>query len=249
MNIGLLVGAITTLVSGVLAALVLNRFRQRGGMHLLMWGLGMLLYFGAGLCETILALGWSDLAFRMWYWSGALLVPPVLAQGTLWLLRKKSPWTAATTAVVAFLALASLVWVLSIPLDASRFTPNGDLAKFLTESYRAILPANPPRGEVSVRQLLPPLLNIYGSIILAGGAVYSAYLFLRKSIMPNRMIGNVLIAVGGLIPALGGTLIKVAEALPELATFASVFKYVGIVAGALLLFAGFELAIKRQGPP
>jgi hypothetical protein len=55
--------------------------------------------------------------------------------------------------------------------------------------------------------------------------------------------------VGGLIPALGGTLIKVAEALPELATFASVFKYVGIVAGALLLFAGFELAIKRQGPP
>ena len=90
-------------------------------------------------------------------------------------------------------------------------------------------------------------MNIYGSIILAGGAVYSAYLFLRKSIMPNRMIGNVLIAVGGLIPALGGTLIKVAEAMPELATFASAFKYVGIVAGALLLFAGFELAIKRQG--
>lgn len=244
-TIGLLVGAITTLVSGVLAVLVLNRFRQRGGMHLFMWGIGMLLYFGAGVCETVLAFGWSDLAFRLWYWSGAMLVPPVLAQGTLWLLRKKSPWTAATTAVIGFLALASLVWVLSISLDASQFTPGGDLAKFLTESYRAILPANPPKGDVSVRQLLPPILNIYGTLILAGGAVYSAYLFLRKSIMPNRMLGNVLIAVGGLLPALGGTLIKVAEALPELAAFASAFKYAGIVAGALLLFAGFELAIRR----
>ena len=77
-TIGLLVGAITTLVSGVLAVLVLNRFRQRGGMHLFMCGIGMLLYFGAGVCETVLAFGWSDLAFRLWYWSGAMLVPPCL---------------------------------------------------------------------------------------------------------------------------------------------------------------------------
>ena len=49
---------------------------------LLMWGIGMLLYFGAGVCETVLSFGWNDLAFRLWYWSGAMLVPPVLAQGT-----------------------------------------------------------------------------------------------------------------------------------------------------------------------
>ncbi len=245
MSIGLLVGASTTLVSGALAALVLNRFRERGGMHLLMWGLGMLLYFLAGLCETALSFGWNDLAFRLWYWSGAMMVPPVLAQGTLWLLRRKNPWTPATTAVIAFLGFAALIWALSIPLDASRFSPGGDLARFLTESYRAILPANPPRGEVSVRQILPPVLNIYGTLVLTGGAVYSAFLFLRKAIMPNRMFGNILIAVGGLLPALGGTLIKIAETIPEIGAFASAFKYAGIVGGAVLLFAGFELAIKR----
>ena len=39
--------------------------------------------------------------------------------------------------------------------------------------------------------------------------------------------------------------VRPGEALPELAAFASAFKYAGIVAGALLLFAGFELAIRR----
>lgn len=245
MNFGFWVGAVTTIASGALAAHVLNRFRQRGGLHLLAWGLGMLLYFLAGLCEVLLAFGWTPLAFRLWYWSGAMMVPPTLAQGTLWLLRKKSPWTAATTAVVAFIAIAALVWALSIPLDAAQFRPDGDVARFLTEQYRLILPPNPPKGDVSVRLILVPLLNVYGSLILAGGAVYSAWLFLRKSILPNRMLGNVLIAVGGLLPALGGSLIKAAEGIPELAGFASVFKYAGIALGAVCLFAGFELAIAR----
>lgn len=245
MSVGFWVGVLTTLFTAALAISVLRRFRQRGGLHLLFWGLGMLLYFLAGLCETILAFGWSDLAFRLWYWSGAMFVPPVLAQGTLWLLRKRSPWTAATTAVIVLLAVAALVWVLTIPLDATAIRPDGDITRFLTEQYRAILPANPPKGEVSVRQVLVPLLNVYGTVILAGGAVYSAVLFLRKRILANRMRGNLLIAAGGLFPALGGTLVKLAEAAPALSGFASAFKYLGIAGGAILLYLGFDLAVRR----
>ncbi len=63
----LAVAVLTTVVSGVLAALVLQRWYTRGRKpHLLLWGTGLSLYFLAGLMEVILAFGWSDVAFRLW---------------------------------------------------------------------------------------------------------------------------------------------------------------------------------------
>jgi hypothetical protein len=243
MSIGFIVGLLTTVVSGVMALLVLNRYRLRGGAHQLMWGLGLVLYFIGGLSEVLLSFGWNDLAFRMWYWSGALLVPPVLGQGTLHLLVRKRYVATVLSIVVGVIALASLAWILSVPLDASKFAPGSDLGRFLTESYRLILPESP------IRRILPPVLNGYGTLLLVGGAVYSAYLFLRKQILPNRVLGNVLIALGGLIPAAGGALIKLAETVPALSEGASVFKYLGILIGVLLLFIGFQLAVSGAPAP
>ncbi|MEK6256959.1 MAG: hypothetical protein N2C13_06560, partial [Chloroflexota bacterium] len=51
------------------------------------------------------------------------------------------------------------------------------------------------------------LLNIYGTITLVGGAIYSAFLFWRKQILVNRLYGNILIAVGALMSASGGTFV------------------------------------------
>ena len=243
MNIGFVVGLLTTIVSGVMAVMVLNRYRLKGGMHQLLWGLGLVLYFIGGLSEVLLSFGWSDIAFRMWYWSGALLVPPVLGQGTMHLLVRKKNVAAIFTTIVGVLAVASLVWIFSIPLDASKFTPGNDIGKFLTGSYREIMPVS------IVRQILPPLMNGYGTLLLAGGAIYSAYLFLRKQILPNRVLGNVFIAAGGLLPAAGGALIKLAETIPALSESASVFKYVGILGGVVLLFIGFQLAVSGAPAP
>ena len=64
MNFALLVGLLTSIVSGVFAFLVLQRYFTRGGTHLLLWGLGLVLYFIGGITEVILAFGWSELAFR-----------------------------------------------------------------------------------------------------------------------------------------------------------------------------------------
>lgn len=243
MSFTLIIGLLTTAVSAVMAAQLLNRYRLRGGMHLLLWGLGLVLYFVAGFCEVVLAFGWNDLAFRLWYWSGALLIPPVLGQGTLHLLARRGNAAAIMTVVLAVVAVASLVWMFSLQLDASRFNPAEDIGRFLTESYRAILPQS------GVRRVLPPILNGYGTLLLTGGAVYSAYLFLRKQILPNRVLGNVLIAAGGLLPAAGGAVIKLAETVPALSEFGSVFKYVAIFIGLLLLFAGFQLAIAGAPTP
>jgi hypothetical protein len=243
MSISLVIALLTTIVSGVMALMLLNRYRQRGGMHQLLWGLGLVLYFIGGLSELLLSFGWNDLAFRMWYWSGALLVPPVLGQGTMYLLVRKGNIAAITTVAVGVVAIASLVWILSVPLDATKFVPGNDIGRFLTESYRTILP------ESAVRRILPPVLNGYGTLLLAGGAVYSAYLFLRKQILPNRVLGNVFIALGGLLPAAGGALIKLAETVPALSQSASAFKYVGILGGVVLLFIGFQLAVSGAPAP
>lgn len=236
MSLNFIVGFSTAVVSGIFAYLVLNRYRLRGGLHLLMWGLGLLLYFIGGLTETLLNFGWSDPAFRLWYWSGALMVAPVLGQGTLHLLVRRPYIANILSILVGVVAFVSLVWMFSLPLEASKFTPNADVGKFLTESYRAILPDTP------VRRVLPPLLNTYGTILLVGGAVYSAYLFLRKQILPNRVIGNIFIAIGGLLPALGGAIVKLAETSPAMSEFGAVLKYLGIFLGVVCLFVGFQFA-------
>jgi hypothetical protein len=58
-------------------------------------------------------------------------------------------------------------------------------------------------------------------------------LFRRKEILRNRMVGNWLIAAGGLLPALGGALIRLNLV---------VFNYLGIMLGVILIFAGFLVA-------
>ena len=231
-----------------MAVSVLNRYRVRAGMaggslHLLLWGLGLVLYFISGLSEVVLAFGWNDVAFRLWYWSGAIMVAAVLGQGTLHLLVRKPGVALTFTIALGVIAFASLAWIFAIPLDASKFAPAGDLARFLTESYRQILPSS------QVRLILPPVMNLYGTVLLVGGAVYSAYLFLRKQIMPNRVLGNIFIAAGGLLVALGGVMIKAAETLPGLSESGAVVKSLGILAAVILLFIGFQLAVSGAPAP
>ena len=81
------------------------------------------------------------------------------------------------------------------------------------------------------------LLNIYGTIALVGGALYSAYIFWRKHVLFNRMIGNILIAVGAFAPALGGSFIRIG--FPD-------WMYVAELIGVILMFIGFRQATVVQ---
>lgn len=84
---------------------------------------------------------------------------------------------------------------------------------------------------------LTPFFNMYGVILLVGGAIYSAVIFLRKRIFPNRVLGNVLIAAGAMMPATGGLLSRfgLSGAL-----------YLSELLGAILIFAGFIAATTRR---
>ena len=87
---------------------------------------------------------------------------------------------------------------------------------------------------------LTPFFNLYGTVTLVGGALYSAWIFWRKRILLHRTIGNILIAVGAILPAFGGTFSRfgIPGAL-----------YISELLGAVLLFIGFLRAITPMGEP
>jgi len=92
------------------------------------------------------------------------------------------------------------------------------------------------RGTSNARTITP-LFNVYGTLGLAGGAIYSAWLFFRKRTLYNRMIGNVLIASGAIAPALGGTLSK--------AGFSHAVQVSNLI-GIIVIYIGFLQATRTD---
>ncbi|MEW6242615.1 MAG: hypothetical protein AB1564_17575, partial [Chloroflexota bacterium] len=80
--------------------------------------------------------------------------------------------------------------------------------------------------------------NLYGTIALVGGAAYSSFIFWRKRVLLHRTVGNILIAVGAMLPAFGGffSRINIPGAL-----------YLGEFLGVILLFLGFLRATAPMG--
>jgi hypothetical protein len=125
--------------------------------------------------------------------------------------------------------------VANAPITPAAFQPETPLAT----QYKAIL------GRDGFTVLLTILLNIYGTLWLVGGALWSAWLFWRKRVLLNRALGNVLIGVGAFLPASAGTLIKLG-----LADWLSLSQLLG----AVLMFIGFTLttlpqSAERAAPP
>ena len=53
-----------------------------------------------------------------------------------------------------------------------------------------------------------PFFNAFGTVVLVGGVIYSAWVFWKCWLMLNWVVFNVLIAVGVILPALGGILVR-----------------------------------------
>jgi hypothetical protein len=225
LSLNILLPFLSFAVVFIFAALVFRRYLERRGLHLAIWGLGLVMYGIGGFCEFYIgAFGWNALVFRLWYYFGAVLVAAWLGQGTVFLLARRR-WAWATLVVLALASLFSLYVVFNAPLDSSRFVAGAQL------TGRDILPRN-------VR-VLTPFFNVYGTFTLVGGALYSAWIFWRKRILLHRLIGNIFIAVGAMSPAVGGTLSRFG--LTE-------YLYLGEFLGAVLMFVGFLQATRAEAP-
>lgn len=221
------------IISTIFAVLVLRRYAAhkrdgRRAAHLLLWGIGMVFYAVGGFCEAYYgAFGWNSLVFRLWYLCGAILVAAWLGQGTVYLLANRK-WANALMIVLGVASLYAAIRVFAATLDPGLMTESVHTGSEL--SGHAIVTGG-VRG-------LTPFFNLYGTVTLVGGALYSSWIFWRKRILLHRTIGNILIAVGAMLPAFGGTFSRFG--LPNAL-------YLGELLGTILMFAGFIRATTPMG--
>jgi len=117
-------------------------------------------------------------------------------------------------------SLYGLIRVFGVELDPSQLTPSVYTGSELS-------------GDAIVTpgvRTLTPFFNLYGTVALVSGAAWSAWIFWRKRILLNRTIGNILIAVGAILPAFGGTFSRFGL---------SGVQYLSELLGTVLMFAGF----------
>ncbi|MCJ7556702.1 MAG: hypothetical protein MUP90_07285 [Gammaproteobacteria bacterium] len=212
-----------SVISFIFAFIVFKRYLNRRGPHLLLWGIGLIFYGIGGSCEFYYgAFGWSSLIFRLWYLCGAILVAAWLGQGTVYLLAKRR----LANILMVLLTLGSLyaaIRVFTAQLDPTLLTSSVHTGSELS-GHAIVTPGI---------RTLTPIFNLYGTVTLVGGALYSAWIFWRKRVLLHRTIGNILIAVGALAPAFGGAFSRfgISGAL-----------YWGELLGVILLFIGFVRA-------
>ncbi|MGB3399484.1 MAG: hypothetical protein WBA34_04850 [Candidatus Deferrimicrobiaceae bacterium] len=168
------------------------------------------------------AFGWNPLIFRLWYLFGAMLVAAWLGQGTVYLLARRS-WANGFLLVLSIGSIYGLIRVFGAELDPGLMTSSLHTGSEM--SGHAIITSG-------VRSLTP-IFNLYGTVMLVGGAIYSAWIFWRKRVLLHRTLGNILIAAGAMLPAFGGAFSRmgISGAL-----------YISELFGAVLMFAGFVRA-------
>jgi hypothetical protein len=210
---------LTTFLALGFAAVLFRRYRERGRTHLLWWGIGMLTYAAGTITESLTTLiGWHEGVFRAWYITGALLGGAPLAQGTVYLLLPKRVADRLTVLLVTAV-VAGAICVLLSPVDYA-----------LAEAHRL-------SGKVLVWhwvRYLSPFINLYAVLFLVGGAVLSAVRYARRRETRHRVLANVAIAAGAILPGIGGAFTRFGhvEVL-----------YVTEFLGLLLIALGYRLSV------
>ena len=217
-----IIPVLSTLVTFAFAAAVFRRYLLRRSQHLLMWTIGLLWYGLGTLAEVILGLTFSGLVLKLWYLSGAMLTAAWLGQGTVHLLIRRRGVALTLTGVLTLVSLLAATLILLAPLTPAAAAYNVTMP--ISSQYKDML----TRSSLTIA--LTIILNIYGTLTLIGGAIYSAFIFWRKRVLFNRMIGNVLIAAGAMAPAVAGSFVKLG--LPDLL-------YLSELIGVIIMFVGF----------
>jgi hypothetical protein len=216
---------ITTVIAALFAAAVFRRWRARGGAHLLWWAIGLGAYGAGTFTEAAVTLvGWREGLFRAWYITGALLGGAPLAQGTVYLLLARRTAHRLTAVLLPAIALAAACVLLS-PIDLSAVEPHRLTGRVL--EWRWV-------------RAFSPFINLYAFVFLVGGAVLSATRYARQPGQRHRFVGNVLIAVGALLPGIGGgaTRFGHVEVL-----------YVTELIGLVLILAGYRRIVGGPASP
>src|SRR6202171_2651610 len=216
-----------TAISAAFALTLWMQYRSKPRPYLLAWSVALAIYAVAALTEVIgAAAGWSPLLYRTYYYFGGILVVGVLALGTIFLLAPRFGRLALWVLLV--LAAIGLAGILGAPLQPGLLP---------THEVPSVDTVRVEHGASNAgAALMAAILNIVGSVILIGGALWSAYGAWRKGGAQSRLVANILIAAGAFIVARASTLTGLFHVF-------GLF-YVGQAIGVLVMFGGF-LAAQR----
>jgi hypothetical protein len=226
--------AAATLVALAFALSTFDRWLARRRRYDRAWTIALTMFTVASASLWVgAAAGWNGASFRVFFLFGAILNVPWLALGTIELLGGPR-WGRPATAVVALLSAFAAGVLTVAPLEGP--IPSDDLPKG-SEVFGPL-----PR-------ILAAVCSGGAALVIVGGALWSVWRLLRGRARgaagtvadPRRLVaGNVLIAAGTLTLSASGTL---NARLGAETAFA-----VTLVAGVVLLFAGFLVATSARTP-
>jgi hypothetical protein len=208
---------LTAVVAAAFAAVVFVRYvRSRRGA-LLAWAIGLAMFAVAALAGALARSGApTESEYRTFYLFGAILNVAWLGLGTAWLLLRSRTWRTFSLALVALLTVVAAYTVFTTSVDLSVAMATG----------RGFPDGSAPR-------ILAGIGSGVGSVVLVGGAIWSAWVFYRRRHSGRRAISNVVIAIGVLIVAFGGTV--------TLTGANGVLEVTNLI-GIAVMFVGFLLA-------
>ncbi len=212
---------LTSLFSVFFLVVIGRHWRQNPKPYLFWWTMGVLTFGFGTATESINALfGWSPFNFKLWYISGALLGGFPLAQGTVYLLMNRKFADVSTAVLVSIICIAAI---------CVSFSPLTLLQGFDGKLTGSVLAWQWTR-------YFSPLINIYSFIFLVGGAAYSAVIYFKQH-RQSRFLGNVFIAIGALLPGIGGSFTR--------AGYVNVL-FVTELIGLVLIYIGYRIMKNDQ---
>jgi hypothetical protein len=215
----------TTVISALFAREILTRWLNKpSAYHLLWWGIGVIIYGAGTLVESLTTLfGWHEFLFKSWYIVGALLGGAPLAIGSVYLLVGRTAGHIGVGLLTTTVIVTSIFVILS-PVDTSLV--DGRVLNSNVLEWQQI-------------RRVSPFINGLAALFLIGGALYSAIGYLRNRTLRHRFYGNLLIAIGALLPGIGGMYSRkgFTEAL-----------YIGELIGILLIWWGYRICQRETLP-
>ena len=206
---------VTALVSGAFTIAVALQYARKRRRPQLAWTIGLALFTAAAFMGFLARTGGAtDVEYRLFYLFGAIANVAWLALGTVFIVAPR--FGRAALAVVLALCAVAVYAVFAYPVDIAVAVDTG-------KGY--------PDG--SLPRILAAIGSGVGSLVLIGGALWSAWVFFRRRNQGRRALANAIIAVGVFVVAAGGTVAFTgASGILELTN----------LIGVSVMFVGFLLA-------
>jgi hypothetical protein len=214
--------AATAVLGFVFFALVLRQYLARRRMHQLAWAIGLLFYAIAAAMEAWSESSgeWRPIVYRIYIVLAASLVG-FLGLGTLYLVARKRVWGDAYFVFLIACMIVFFIGTFTVHLDTAKLVPG------ITVGGQAL------GSSLSFPRAMSLPINISGTLLLFGGAVWSVWRFARRREFGYRAWANVLIAAGAALLAFLGSRARLGN---------TAGLYPAEMVAAALMLAGFLLA-------